>query len=442
MRSPFARKSPPLRRALRPSAERLEVRVCLSGGLIDPTFNGGGPETSNLLDLATATAIQGDGKMVVVGRLGTSPTKVSLAASRFNSDGSVDASFGTGGVTYLSVGDHTAGNGVVLQPDGKILVCGHATAKTKGSTSYEYLVARYNPNGSLDTSFATKGTFAWDYGSGADEAARMALLPDGSILVAGTANGSLPGGSSLSIFKLSPTGALVTSYGTNGVLLTNPGSAGSAASALALAPNGDAILAGGTQLSTPGGPAGAGLIVAVTPAGKLDTGFNGTGYVATLGPGYGSLAFNAVVIQGSSLVVCGGPRVDPLPGGTGGLLARYSLSGELDTTFGAGGYFTTGDAARFNALALEPDNSIVAGGLHNYVGSDGATYNEMAFAHLTAGGALDTGFGTLGTGFVYVQAGVQSEVRDLVITSDGRIFAVGYGYTTRRAGALVRLTAP
>ena len=52
----------------------------------------------------------------------------------------------------------------------------------------------------------------------------------------------------------------------------------------------------------------------------------------------------------------------------GGLLARYSLSGALDTTFGTGGYFTTGDAVRFNALALEPDGSIVAGGLHNYVG--------------------------------------------------------------------------
>src|SRR5262249_53227272 len=157
----------------------------------------------------------------------------------------------------------------------------------------------------------------------------------------------------------------------------NPGNAGSVANAIALAPNGDAILTGGTHLSTPGGLADAGLVVAVTPAGKLDTSFRGTGYEATLGPGYSSLGLNGVVVQAGDIVVCGGPTVDPPQGGVGGFLARYTLSGTLDTTFGAGGYFTTSDAARFNALALEPDGSIVAGGLHNYVGGDGATHNEM-----------------------------------------------------------------
>ena len=174
MRSHPSTENPPHgRRTFRPSAERLEVRECLSGGLIDPTFNGGAPETSALMDLASATAIQPDGKMVVVGRLGTGAFRLTpkLAVARFNPDGSPDASFGSGGVTY-SAGADTTGNGVVLQPDGKILVCGNATVKTKGVTSVAYLVSRYNANGTLDTSFATKGTFTWDYGSGGDERER------------------------------------------------------------------------------------------------------------------------------------------------------------------------------------------------------------------------------------------------------------------------------
>jgi uncharacterized delta-60 repeat protein len=425
----------------RPLAEPLEVRECPSGGLVDPTFNGGAPETSGFLDWASATAIQPDGKTVVVGRQATGPFSFELAVARFNPDGSPDSSFGSGGVTY-SAGVDTAASGVVLQPDGKILVCGNAMVKTKGITSNAFLVSRYNANGTLDTSFAKGGVFTWDYSTGSDTASKMLLLSDGSILVAGGARGNLPGGSSASVFKLSPTGSLVTSYGTNGLFLVNPGGGGSGANAVALAPNGDLILAGGTHLNTPSGPTDAALLVAVTPAGKLDTGFNGTGYLATEAPGYNVLGFDDVVIQGNSIVVCGGPTGNQLQGGMGGLLARYTLTGALDTTFGAGGYFTTGAAFGFSALALEPDGSIVAGGSQNYMGTDGATHTEMAFAHLTASGAPDTGFGTLGTGLVYVQDSPDSSVQDLVITSDGRIFAVGYGYTTRRVASMVMLTAP
>jgi uncharacterized delta-60 repeat protein len=441
MRSLLLQTSNRKRTTLRPIPEHLEARECPSGGLLDPTFNGGAPMTSGLMDYASATAIQSDGKMVVVGRQGTGPYSFELAVARFNPDGSPDSSFGSGGVTYSSLAD-SAGSGVVLQPDGKILVCGNVNLKTKGVTSNAYLVTRYNANGTLDTSFAKSGVFTWDYSTGNDDANRMVLLSDGSILVAGGARGNLSGGSSASVFKLSSTGSLVTSFGTNGLFLVNPGGAGSGAYALALAPNGDLILAGGTHLNTSGGLTDAALLVAVTPGGKLDTGFNGTGYLATEAPGYNVLNFTGVAVQGSDIVVCGGPTGNQLQGGMGGLLARYTLSGALDTTFGTSGYYTTGNAFSFNTLALEPDGSLVAGGIQTYIASDGSTQNEMAFAHLTASGAVDTSFGTIGTGFVYVQAGPQSEVTDLVITSDGRIFAVGYGYTTQRVASLVRFTAP
>lgn len=423
-------------RPYRPLPERLEARECPSGGLLDPTFNGGAPKTTAVMDLANATAIQPDGKMVVVGRHGTGAFGLTpvLAVARYNADGSPDPTFGSGGVTYSSTTDVRA-TGLALQPDGKVLVCGSVIVKTQGVTSKAYLVSRYNANGTPDTSFGTKGTFTWDYGKGDEGTGQMALLSDGSILVSGVANGGLPGGSSASLFKLSRTGTLVTSYGTNGIFLTNPGNAGSAAGSIALAPNGDAILAGGTKLGTPGGLADAGLILAVTPAGKLDPSFNGTGYVATLGAGYDSLGFYDVAIQGGGVLVCGS-------NGKSAILARFTLSGTPDTTFATGGYFTTGDAGAFNSVAVEADGSIVAGGGQMYVADDGSSDSEMAFAHLAANGTPDTGFGTLGTGFVYVQAGPQSAVNDVAVTGDGRIFAVGYGYTSVRVASLVRLTAP
>src|SRR4051812_34018701 len=118
MRSLRARTASPGRhRTFRPSAERLEVRECLSGGLIDPTFNGGQPETTGVMDIAVATAVQPDGKMVVVGRHGTGAFGLTpvLALARFNTDGTPDTSFGSGGVAYSSLTDARA-NGVVLQP--------------------------------------------------------------------------------------------------------------------------------------------------------------------------------------------------------------------------------------------------------------------------------------------------------------------------------------
>src|SRR5436305_3782398 len=118
MRSLLAPKSFAGRRAFRPSAERLELRECPSGGLIDPAFNGGAPETSSLMDLAIATAIQPDGKVVVVGRLASDTFRQhpNLAVARFNPDGSPDPTFGSGGVAYSASTD-TTGIGVILQPN-------------------------------------------------------------------------------------------------------------------------------------------------------------------------------------------------------------------------------------------------------------------------------------------------------------------------------------
>jgi uncharacterized delta-60 repeat protein len=194
-----------------------------------------------------------------------------------------------------------------------------------------------------------------------------------------------------------------------------------------------------------------GCIVALTPAGQLDTGFNGTGIVEISAPtaGFTIMGFNAVAVQGSQLVVAGSEQdqVNPPPPfwvHQNGVVTRFSLAGALDTSFGMGGYFTTSNAVAFRSIALESDSSIVVGGSQSYQASDGSYHNEMAVAHLTAGGAADTTFGTLGTGFAYVQIGQDSVAVDLAIDSGGNIFICGGGQdgTGKIQAAFARLTSP
>jgi uncharacterized delta-60 repeat protein len=422
------------RRSFRPRSERLETRDCPSGGLLDPTFNATGVATTTLASWGSATAIQPDGKIVVVGNGPAAQGGLStIEVVRLNPDGSLDTTFnGTGGVN-LDVAVSSYGNGVAIQPDGKILICGTAFTKKANAFESEYVVARLNANGSLDNAFASHGLFAWNPRTGRESANKMVVLADGSILVGGSADS---GG--FTVFKLSSSGKLAASFGDGGEFRFSPNNAGGGTNALVLAPNGDVILAGGTNLNG----STVGCFVAVTPTGQLDTSFNGTGFATSLPAGYDTLNFSDMVLQNGVIVVSG--QATSTGGSAGGFLGRYSLSGALDTTFGTAGTYFTNNVTSFNAIALEPDGSIIVGGNQSYVASDNTTHSMMAVAHLSAGGVIDTTFGTLGTGFSYVQVGPDSWVNDLALTSDGRIVVCGAGYpsgSSRRA-AFAQFTAP
>src|SRR5262249_6854537 len=163
--------------ARRLSLERLEARDCPAGGALDLTFGGTGtlalPNT--IASRVNAVAVQPDGKIVAVGSL-SSPGSGAMSVIRMNPDGSLDTTFhgsrtltikvakGAGGGKPYSTG----GDCVALQPDGKIVVGGSALVTTSPWSSFyndtEYVVARINPDGSLDTTFGnSKGSGLWVY---------------------------------------------------------------------------------------------------------------------------------------------------------------------------------------------------------------------------------------------------------------------------------------
>jgi uncharacterized delta-60 repeat protein len=432
---------PGRRRWARPRLEVLESRTCLSGGVLDPTFNSKGTATlpTSTASGAFATTVDQSGRMVSAGIVYVDGLS-QLAVVRLNPNGSLDTTFNGTGVVDIKVGKKTYSGPVVIQPDGKILVAGTAFPTSLfNQTDDEFVVARLNADGSLDKSFGKSGMFVWNPTSGDDQPTGMAVLPDGSIVVTGETSLN---GNAFGAFKLTASGALVRSFGNNGLAAVSVGTKGNGVGGSAIASNGDIIMVGSSWQ----GSNQMGCIVALTPAGRPDTGFGGTGIVQVPAPtaGFTVMGFGAVTVQGSSLVVAGTELPALSSPQQAGVTTRYSLTGALDTSFGTGGDFITSNAGSFGTIALETDGSIVVGGSQNYVASDGTTHSMMAVAHLSANGAADPTFGTLGTGFAYVQIGQDSAVYGLALDSGGNILVCGTSESSgvARQAAFARFTAP
>ena len=266
-------------------------------GDLDPTFAGDGKQTTDFgfgAGNATATVRQPDGKIVAVGS-----TFGGIALARYNPNGSLDTSFSGDGRQITDFESSAEANAAALQPDGKIVVVGSGF----GGSSQDFMLARYNPNGSLDTTFSGDGKQTTDFGTPevgvADDAHAVAIESGGKIVVAGS------------------TGTLT-------------------ASNFALA--------------------------RYNPNGSLDTSFSGDGKQIT---GFGAETndrANGVALQGDGKIVVAGSTSSF--GGSDFALARYNLNGTLDTTFSGDGRQTTdfGDVDGANAVAVQGNNRIVAAG--------------------------------------------------------------------------------
>src|SRR2546423_2487174 len=161
----------------------LSVSTSAAPGDIDPTFGNGGIAIANIPAIifytAGAMAIQADGKIVVVGE-GTTGGYWDSATVRFNPDGSLDSSFGgTGGVVTRLSDNFDGAMAVAIQSDGKIVIVSSVFDGAWG----KFGVVRYNPNGSLDTSFNGSGLVLTP-GGRAGGPHLVAILTEGEIVVA------------------------------------------------------------------------------------------------------------------------------------------------------------------------------------------------------------------------------------------------------------------
>ncbi|MBK8464683.1 MAG: InlB B-repeat-containing protein [Chloracidobacterium sp.] len=336
-------------------------------GSLDTTFDTDGFVTTAFgtnTDQAKAVAIQTDGKIVVAGySYNETSGQFEVALARYNTDGSLDTTFDGDGKVITVIGaasTSSVGSAIVIQPDGKIVVAGYSGS----SPNFDYAVVRYNANGSLDTTFDSDGKVTTDMG-GYDRAHAVALQADGKIIITGD-NGS---NADFGLARYNPNGSLDTTFDVDGKAFVSVSAGVDWAYSLAVEADGK-IIAAGISDSGPNSDFG---IVRLNTNGSLDTSFDGDGIVTT---DFGFYArANSVVIQPDGRIVAGGYGEGDFA------LARYNADGLLDTTFDGDGKVSTAILSStdvINAVALQPDGRIVAAGYSDN-GTSG-TENDFAVA--------------------------------------------------------------
>jgi uncharacterized delta-60 repeat protein len=241
-------------------------------GSLDTSFGVGGKVTTAIgsSSHASGVAVQADGKIVAAGGATGASTGSAFAVTRYNADGSPDTSFGGDGQVTTTIGSSAGASDLVLQPDGKIVLA--------GSAQEGFALARYNPDGSLDPSFGGDGTVTTPIGA----ATSLALQPDGKLVAAGVSGSGTGSNRDFALARYNTDGSLDTSFDGDGTVTTAIGSGEDHASALALQPDGKIVAAGWTDNGNYDF-----ALVRYNPNGSLDPSFGAGGKVTTaLGPNH------------------------------------------------------------------------------------------------------------------------------------------------------------
>jgi uncharacterized delta-60 repeat protein len=311
-------------------------------GSLDSSFGSGGKLTTyfNGYEQINALAIQPDGKIVAAGFTYLGDNNFAFALARYHTDGSLDTSFdGDGKLVQDITSAYDMVTGVAIQPDGKIIAAGYAN----GGSGTDFATIRYNANGSVDTNFGVGGTARTDFDGGIDGGAEVALLSNGKIVVAGTRFNGDGSGGDFALVGYNADGSLDSSFGVGGRVLTDfSNNSVDNASDMTIAPDGKIVVAGYS------GPSGAYdfAVARYNQNGSLDTTFDGDGKFVVDVPGLGTIdGANGVAVQQNGKIVLIGrampsaaaPHTTPFELA----VARVKANGGLDSSFGSGGKVLT-----------------------------------------------------------------------------------------------------
>ena len=402
------------------------------------------------------------------------------AKNGYSQAGSLDSSFGTGGkvITSINSGSDIA-YAVGLQSDGKIVVAGMTT---NTSTGKDFACLRYNSNGTLDSSFGTNGIVTNDVQIGSDDVAySLAIQSDGKIILAGFSDDG--SNKNAAMIRLNSNGTLDNTFGTSGKVLTDfiTNRADEIKTVKIHALTGNIVVGGTSSLTSTNSQA---VIARYTSAGLLDTTFNTTGKLLLDDASGAGTYFNIIedlaVKSNGKISAVGWINQQGLQWSSNYYGCRVNSNGTLDTTFSTDGYIVTnggfnGDDKAFSLILNSDDSILYAGGGHlstlqydYFLGlydSAGATavgkalfdYGSLVrdisygmgidstgkivltgsnvtsvtsstfgIARVNANYSVDTTFGTAGKVTTTFGTNTTNEAFDMVIQSDDKIIAVGY----------------
>ena len=401
--------------------ERLEPRQLLSavavprGGTITTTFATNGDAGAN------AVAVQQDGKFVVAGTA-KDDLNGNAVVVRYNSDGTLDPTFGAGGKVSLPRGQQIDDviDAIAIQGDGRIVAAGdHATVDGTNEFLHTLLV-RLNSDGSEDQSFDSNAAAGFaSLGHVLFQLKGLVIQPDGKIVASGsevTGSGDPP----LAVVRFNADGTLDQQFGAGGIVPTflSPGQPIEEVTAMTRQGDGK-ILVGGFTVPF----SGEGIkfaILRLNPDGSVDQGFGNGGRVYTSFTSQNddlqglSVAPDGKIVAAGWLDEGGALSVDAV--------ARYNPDGSPDLTFGDGGKktFSIHGNNYLNAVAVEADGSIVAAGSS----ADPTGYNVMTLVKLRPDGSFDSSFGTGGRTLTRIGK-YSSGASSMALLADGGIVAAG-----------------
>jgi uncharacterized delta-60 repeat protein len=362
-------------------------------GSLDTTFHGTGElgTTSQGGEHYKDVKIQSDGKLVAAGAImhnaqSTPPTGMNIKVARVLTTGAMDTTFGKNGVASLTINDESIAYSSAILSNGNILVVGQTTSYAGGWS--KAFVLRLTPNGALDTTFGTKGVIQLNFGNGAfpnDEAFDVKVQPDGKFLVAGD--------------------FMVSGHGHNEVWYP--------------------------------------FIVRFLPTGAFDTSFGKGGIATGTGLFYdinqnSDNTFRRIILQSNGSIIGVGHAAAANVSVFAALIERFTSAGVVDTTFGTGGRIVDNYAdiqAEYMGAALLSNGNIVAGGYEEATSGGDSTvvaqYNSAGKPVTTfgSGGKAVYVTGTGGSGGLSVA--VQTNGQILVSSQTGAFMMTPYGSVTR-----------
>ena len=379
------------RRVVCPRLEALEGRVVMNASAVDTSFGTGGLVITSPTDgtglanpsqTVTAVATQTDGKIVTsetfIHAFDSAAPSV-LLIRRYNTNGSVDITFGTNGQTKIPLPAGYSGSGgrtphdVVFGPDDSIAVGFDLYQSTSTGVNYASLVARLTPMGQLDTGFGTNGVVVLP--TALESVGNIAVQTDGAIVVAGSYRGPDPGNGNpgpvtLAVARLTTSGALDSSFHGTGVVTYS---------------------------------LGASVVVLTDPIQNI------------------ALTSTGAIYTTASVLTREGIAGITDPGTSVTLLTRINSNGTLDTSFGSGGSLFK-PFGTINDLAIQPDGKVILGGSVN--GTAPFSYYSVV-TRLNTDGSTDSTFQTFSGASRVGIATRFHEVKSLVLGKDGKITLLG-----------------
>lgn len=397
-----------------------------SDGSLDTSFGGDGSiDFDSSQSLANSwdaqVTVQADGKIVVVG---SGPYGNGWVVARYNVDGTPDTTFGTGGrvaTPFSGQNGVDSVTAIAIQTDGAIVVGGGTYSSSTPELGRMFTLARYDSAGVLDATFGTGGIVAVDTGW----VSSIAALADGKIAVGGIL-GSYSLGHTV-VMRFSADGTPDATFDGDGI--AELVAVGNAPLVTALTPLADGKLVAGTAGVYFGAP---GLSIWQFEAnGSPDTSFGGGDGHAEVTTGDGFASPLALLVQPDGRIVTGGGGVNPATptANRDFTVARLNADGSLDTGFGTGGLTYTDGVFRdvqFNVTPVDTvtqsDGKTISVGVVN--GYNAVGYNGLAMDRLNADGSLDTSFGTGGR-VIETFGDRWVDVTSAALQADGKILVAG-----------------